>query len=138
MHINDMYINVTVDSPMYDEHMDHRRGKVVKTVKEQCKKNHLLRIRIRGTEHSYSRQVFRYILAKMCIACGNAELVSLSECDWGRPAEYDEETCTLVDSICVPKDFDNLEMQKKEIVKMVHDIVKEVHVNKVTPAPLRL
>lgn len=124
-----MKINVAIGSPLYEVSYDYGKKRDIKHIKEQCKKNLLLRITIGGVTEEFSRQLFKHIVTRLRNSVSSDGLQELSLCDWGTPYSFNEDTSTLVDCICVPKDFDSLEIQKKQLLKEIRAIIRDVKKN---------
>lgn len=121
-----MKIKAAIGSPLYEVKHFYGKPNPVKTIKEGCKKNLLLSITIEEASEDVAYKAYNEILEEIKTIYG-AELKSLSECDWAKD-QYVEWTldCNYTNSICIPKDFDNLESQKKLLLKTARDIIRSV------------
>lgn len=120
-----MKIKANITGPLYDELYLYNKKKSIRRIKEGCKKNLLLTISIGETSEYFARQVYEEIKEELEFSMGNANLLSLSECDWGTKDCYNEETLILCDSICIPKDYDQPKKQKEEVLELIRGIVRK-------------
>lgn len=125
-----MKIKASIGSPLYEIKHFYGKPAPVKRIKEGCKKNLLLSITVEDTNSSAGKEIYDKIFSELKTICKDAELMTLSECDWAKPLSAEEaeemEKFSFKDSICIPKDFDQLEVQKKELLKTVRTIIRRI------------
>ncbi len=118
-----MKINLKWRSPLYTSVCDYKTKKLTQHVIEPCKKQMLLEICIKGVSEDTAKELLNKIITLLGSSC---EDLLLSNKAWGIAAEYDLWTGSYQDALCYAKDFDNLELQKKAIMKEVRDVATMV------------
>lgn len=122
-------INLAWRGPLYKEIYNYAQRRDVKCVDENCKTLHLLNIDIKGVHKEAAEVVLDELMIRLHEEAdmGNGEGdILLSKKAWGISSIYNEETHTYTDVICIDKDFDDLDMQKKMVMKLIRGIAKEV------------
>ena len=122
-----MKIKASINSPLYE--MKHFYGKPqpVKRIKEGCKKNLLLAISVEEVSEKTAKIVQERVFAEISSLYTDIKLEKLSECKWAEDDMRDwYDGIVYKDCICVPKDFDNLEDQKKLLLKTARDAIRIV------------
>lgn len=122
-----MKIKASINSPLYE--MKHFYGKPqpVKRIKEECKKNLLLAISVEETSEMTAINIQERIFKEISSLYSGTQTVKLSDCKWAEEemkSWYDG--YVYKDCLCIPKDFDNLEEQKKDLLKAARDIIRAI------------
>ena len=112
-----MDIRVKFAELVWDEKYDYGKKRVIKRIKDECRKNRLLRVRVKGLDLLTSKNIVNEIRQSLYRASGFIGLLCLSECDWGKPAVYNSEEGYYDDYICIPKDFDNMDAQELAVME---------------------
>lgn len=125
-----MKIKAAIGSPLYEVKHFYGKPKPVKQIKEGCKKNLLLSITIEEVSDMNAQKIFNRILEDISALYGEEKLTSLADHKWAEDEmkEWDN-GLQFKNCICVPKDFDHLEEQKKLLLKTARDTIRSVKVD---------
>lgn len=123
-------INMSWKSPIYNEIYSDKLHRTVRFKEEHCKKNLLLNVDIKGLCRHISEDIMLHLVDRINeeaeLALDDGEKLLLSNQSWGVSAVYNESTHTYTDVICLPKDFDDVDVQKKLVMKLVRALAKEL------------
>ena len=118
-----MKIIAKIGSPVYETISVYGKTQPVKRVKDECKKFILLDVIVDEFVCDVGELIYDKIFEELKKKHNN--IISLSQCSWWEMLE-NEETNYFKASICVPKDFDHLEEQKKTLLTDARAIIREL------------
>lgn len=101
-----------VGSPVYQEVYNYAKKKVKKIVKDECRKHLILRFTARHTTIQDAQAELDKIVTYFAALTGSSLVADLSTISWGEPSTFDEIKGVFHGAVCIPKDFDALELQK--------------------------
>lgn len=121
-----MNVLMKVMPPIFEENNAYGNSRSICSVKEECKKVNLFRIRVKGMSFEKSKQIVHEIREALYRPSGYIGLLLLSEVEWGYPVEYDKDTKTYDDCIVIPKDYDHPDEQFRAIVECIADRIYHI------------
>lgn len=103
---------LSIGSPVYQETYNYAKKRVMRIVKDECRKHLILRFTARHTTLQLAQNELEKIVAYFINQTGNHSVADLSTVSWGEPSVFDEKKGLFQGAICVPKNFDGLDEQK--------------------------
>lgn len=116
-------IQFSWSSPVYKETYSYAKKRTIRTVVDPCRKCLLLQVRISDVSHDCADAIYEE-LKDLLLDSGNG-ICELSSLDWGVPASYNHDQRVYTNCFCIPKDFDNLEAQKKTFLLFSRSIARQ-------------
>ncbi len=121
-----MNITMKIMPPLLEENTGYAKSRSILSIKEECKKVTLFRIKVYNLPEDESKAIIHRIRQNLYRPSGYIGLQLLSEEKWGQPAEYDNEKQIYEDCIIIPRDFDNPEEQRKAILECIAKNIYEI------------
>ena len=122
-----MKIKASINSPLYEMKYFYGNPKPIKRVREECKKNLLLAISVENTTEVTAIEIQNLIFEELSSLYAGTNMPKLSDCKWAEEemkSWYDG--YTYKNCILIPKDFDHLEEQKKDLLKTARNIIRGI------------
>jgi len=116
--------------PVYNTSYDYSKRGMVKHIAEKCRGKLLLNVKIIGAPEEFANELITKLLDKLNnsdeIEGNDHNSTLLSNESWANCTVYDPDTETYVDALCINRDFDNTDLQKKVILGVVKAMAKQI------------